>query len=137
MPDPLMGRYATIKIGTVLVENMGNWTLNLTGTDIDVSAFGDTWEKKMPGMQGWTATLDGNYDPADTDGQAILTAAKLAATKLKTLRLYIDSTSYWNIASDEDTNHGCYISSITITHDKAGVATVSMSVLGYGKIKLI
>ncbi len=137
MPDPLMGRYASIKVGTTLVENLGKWTLNLTGAEIDVSAFGDSWEKKMPGMQGWTASLEGMYDPADTDGQAILSAAKLAATKLKTVRLYIDSTSYWNVASDEDTNYGCYIQNLNITHDKAGVAQVTMNVLGFGKIKLI
>jgi hypothetical protein len=136
MPDPLMGRYASVKIATVLVENLGRWRLTLSGAEIDVSAFGDSWEKKMPGMQGWTANLEGMYDPADTDGQAILIAAKTAATKLKTLRLYIDSTSYWTIASDEDTVYGCYIRSVDISHDKAGVAQVTMEVLGYGKIKL-
>lgn len=136
MPDTLMGRYASIKIGTVLVENMGRWRLNLTGTEIDVSCFGDGWEKKQPGMKGWTATLEGNYDPADTDGQAILSAAWEAATKLKTIRLYVDSTSYWGVASDEDTNYGCYVRNLDIGHDKAGVASISMEILGYGKIKL-
>ena len=136
MGDPLMGRYATVKIGTTLIKNLGRWRLNLSGAEIDVSAFGDGWEKKMPGMQGWTATLEGNYDPADAVGQQTLIDAKLAATKLQTVRLYIDSTSYWTIATDEDTNYGCYIRNVDISHDKAGVASITMEVLGYGKIDL-
>lgn len=136
MGTPLMGRYASAKINTTLVQNLGRWRLNLTGGDIDVSVFGDSWEKRMPGMQGWTATLEGFYDPADTAGQKVLMDAKLAATKLTTLRLYVDSTSYYGIAIDEDSNYGCYIRSIDIQHDKAGVASLTMEVLGYGKIKL-
>lgn len=137
MPDPLMGRYASIKLATALVENLGSWRLSLTGTEIDVSAFGDTWEKKMPGMKGWTANMVGMYDPADTDGQAVLATAWSNGTKVQNIRFYIDSTSYWTVASDESTAYGCYINSIDISHDKAGVAQVTLNVLGFGKLKLI
>ena len=133
----LMGRYASVKVGAVLVQSLGNWKLNLSGQEIDVSSFGTAWEKKVPGMQGWTASLTGMYDPADTVGQGVLVAAKLAATKLTSLRLYIDSTSYWTIASTDDANNGCYIQNVDIDHDKAGVAQITMNVLGYGQIKLI
>ena len=135
MPDPLMGRYASFKIGTTLVENLGRWVLNLSGAEIDVTAFGDGWDRKMPGMKGWTASLEGSYDPADTDGQALLQAAWIAGTKLTTVRFYQDSTSYWAPAQDEDSAHGAYINTLSITHDKAGVATVTYNILGYGKIK--
>jgi hypothetical protein len=137
MPDPLMGRYAAIKISTTLVENLGKWTLDLSGSEIDVSAFGDVWEKKMPGMQGWTASIEGMYDPADTDGQAILIAAKLAATKIQNIRFYVDSTSYWTPNLTSNTLAGCYIQNVSINHDKAGVAQITMNVLGYGAIVLV
>ncbi len=88
-------------------------------------------------MQGWTAVLTGMYDPADTTGQKVLIDAKLAATKITTLRLYIDSTSYWTIDLSEDSSDGCYIQSVDIEHDKAGVAQVTINVLGYGKISLV
>ncbi len=136
MPDPLMGRYASIKLATALVENLGNWKISLTGSEIDVSAFGDTWEKKMPSMKGWNATLTGMYDPADTDGQQVLHNAWLNGTKITNIRFYIDSTSYWSVASDENTNYGCYINSMDVTHDKAGVAQITMNILGFGKVKL-
>ena len=137
MPDPLMGRYASIKIGATLVENLGRWNLSLSIDEIDASAFGTVWKKMMPGFQGWSATLEGNYDPADTDGQALLQAAALSATKLTDLRLFVDSTSYWVPDLTDNSAWGCYIGGLDIVHDKAGIATVTFSVLGYGKLNLV
>jgi hypothetical protein len=136
MGEPLMGRFASVKIGDVLVENMGRWTLNLTGADIDVSCFGTEWERKMPGMQGWTATLEGNFDIADETGQRALLAAKLSAEKLTTLRLYVDEENYWEIDLDEDADNGCFVRSVDIVQDKAGVATVTTGILGFGAVRL-
>lgn len=141
MGKPLMGRFASIKIEDEmgvpqLVENMGRWTLNLTGAEIDVSCFGTEWERKMPGMQGWAATLEGNYDPADDTGQKLLVKAKLKAEKLTTLRLYLDDESYYEIDTEEDPDNGCFIRNVDIVQDKAGVATITIGVLGFGAIRL-
>jgi hypothetical protein len=137
MPDPLMGRYATVKLGTTLVENLGRWNINIALDEIDVSAFGTVWKKNQPGFQGWTGTIEGMYDPADTDGQKTLHDAALAATKIQNIRFYIDSTSYWTPDTTDDAANGCYISSVDITHDKAGVAQVTMNIIGYGKLALV
>lgn len=136
MGDPLNGRYATIKIGAVLVQNMGRWNLDIKMDEIDASAFGTVWGKQIPGMQKWTATLEGNYDPADTQGQRTLQGAALAATKIADIRLYIDSLSYWKPATDIDAQYGAYISGLSIQHDKSGLASVTFNVIGYGEIKL-
>ena len=136
MGDPYNGRFATIKLSGTLIQNMGRWNLNVKMDDIDVSAFGTQWGKRVPGMQSWTATLSGNYDASDNTGQRALQAAALAATKIQDLRLYLDAVSYWKPATDVDGNYGCYISGITIQHDKSGVASVEFNVLGYGEIKL-
>lgn len=133
MPDPLMGRYASVKIGTVLVENMGKWSISIKMDEIDTSVFGSSWGRKIPGMQAWTATIEGFYDPSDTDGQKVLQDAALAATKLTTIRFYIDSTSYW---SPSGSGAGAYISGVDINHDKAGVAAVTMNIIGFGEIGL-
>ena len=137
MPDPLMGRYASIKLGTVLVENLGRWTLDIKMDEIDVSVFGTIWGRMIPGMQKWTATIEGFYDPADTDGQKVIHDAAVAATKLTTIRFYIDSTSYWTPANTEDSANGAFISSVSVNHDKAGVAALTMNVIGFGKISLV
>jgi len=137
MNEPLMGRYASIKVATTLVENLGKWSLDIKMDEIDTSVFGSVWGRKIPGMQAWTGTLEGYYDPADTNGQKVLQDAALAATKLTTIRFYIDSTSYWTPDVTSETNAGAYISSISINHDKAGVAAITMNVIGYGKIALV
>ncbi len=136
MPDPLMGRYASIKKGVVLVENLGRWVLDIRMDEIDVSVFGTVWGRMIAGMQKWTATIEGFYDPADTDGQALLQTAALSATKLTDIRVYIDSTSYWAPAQDLDSANGAFISGISVNHDKAGVAALTINVIGFGQIKL-
>ena len=137
MGDVLMGRYASIKKGSVLVENLGKWTMDIKMDEIDTSVFGSVWGKKIPGMQAWTASIEGFYAPADTTGQKALHDAALAATKLTDIRLYIDSTSYWTPDVTGETGAGAYISSINVVHDKAGVASITMNVIGYGKIALV
>jgi hypothetical protein len=137
MSDPLIGRYASIKKGAVLVQNLGRWTLDIKMDEIDVSVFGTVWGKKIPGMQAWTGTIEGFYDPADAAGQKVLHDAALAATKLTDIRFYIDSTSYWTPDQTDNTANGAYISSISVNHDKAGVAAITMNVIGFGKILLV
>jgi len=136
MGDPLMGRFASIKIGSALVQNMGRWTLDIRSDEIDVSCFGTVWGKMMIGMQRWTATLEGMYDPADTTGQLALQEAEIAATKLTDVRLYINTTSYWCPDVTGETNAGAFISGVSVSHDKAGVASVTFNVVGFGKLIL-
>lgn len=136
MGDVLKGRYASIKLGSTLVENLGKWTLNVKMDEIDVSVFGTVWGKSVPGMQKWSGTIEGFYDPADSTGQIVLQDAALAATKITDLKLFVDNTDYWAPAQDEDSDNGAYITSVDINHDKAGVAAVTMNIVGFGQIKL-
>lgn len=132
--DPLMGRNASVKIGTVLIDNLGKWTINFTGADIDVSKFGTVWERKMPGMVGWNASLEGMWDKDDHTGQQTLLEAKIHGTKITTIRFYVDDTTYWAPDVAEDATAGCYIQNVTVSQDKAGVAGLTMSILGFGPI---
>ncbi len=137
MNDPLMGRYASVKIGSTVIENLGKWVLDIKTNEIDVSVFGSVWGKKIPGQQAWTATIDGFYDPADAAGQANLQADMLAGTKITDIKLFINSTSSWEPDITTDTNAGCYVTGLNIAHDKAGVAAISMTIVGFGPIKLV
>ncbi len=136
MSDPIMGRYATVKIGTNLIQNLGRWTLNIRMDEIDVSVFGTVWGKTIPGMQKWTATAEGFYDPADATGQQDSFTDALAANKITDIRFYLDSTSYWAPDQSDSTYNGGYITNVDINHDKAGVAALTMNISGFGKIKL-
>jgi len=137
MGDPLQGRYASVKSGSNLIQNLGKWTIDIKMDEIDTSVFGSVWGKKIPGMQSWTGSLDGFYDPADSTGQKALQDAALAATKLTDIRFYINSTSYWTPDVTGESAAGAYISSVNVSHDKAGVASLTMSVIGFGKITLV
>ena len=137
MGDPLMGRYASVKLGSNLVANLTNWSIDINMDDIDVTAFGSVWGKSMPGFQRWTGTAEGHYDPADTNGQAVLQDDALSATKITDIRFYIDSTSYWTPDVTNDSDAGCYINTVSIRHDKAGVAAVTFNILGYGPLTLV
>ena len=132
-----MGRYASVKLGSNLVANLTNWSIDINMDDIDVTAFGSVWGKSMPGFQRWTGTAEGYYDPADTNGQAVLQDDALSATKITDIRFYIDSTSYWTPDVTNDSDAGCYINTVSIRHDKAGVAAVTFNILGYGPLTLV
>lgn len=136
MGDPLKGRYASVKLGSDLVQNFGRWSLNFDLDEIDVTVFGSVWKKSVPGFQGWGATVEGFYDPADTTGQLALQSDALSATKVTDLRFYINSDSYWTPDVTNDSDAGAYITGIAIDHDKAGVATVSFTVVGFGPLTL-
>jgi hypothetical protein len=136
MGTPLSGRWASVKLGNNLVANLGRWTVNFTLDEIDVSVFGTVWKKSMTGMQGWKGTLEGFYDPADTQQNSLQSDA-LAGTKITNIRFYVDSSSYWTPNTSSDSLAGCYISSVDVTHDKAGAATVTMNVLGFGELTFV
>lgn len=136
MGDPLLGRYAAVKLGTTTVNNFGRWSLNISMAEISVDAFGSVWGKSMPGLQKWTGTMEGMYDPADTSGQWLIQNSALAATKITDIRFYINSTSYWAPKTD-NTNNGAYINTVSIDHDMNGVARVTFNVLGYGELALV
>ena len=141
MGDPLMGRYASVKLydGTNdnLIANLGAWSIDINMDDIDATAFGSVWKKSMPGFQGWTGSAEGFYDPSDTSGQAVLQSDALSATKITAIKFFIDSTSYWTPDVTNDTEAGCYINAVSIKHDKAGVAAVTYSIIGYGQLALV
>ena len=137
MGTPLMGRYASVKIGSDLVANLSAWNIDINMDDIDVTVFGSVWKKSMPGFQGWSGGAEGFYDPADTDGQQSLIDNALSATKITDIRFYIDSTSYWTPDLTTDTAAGCYINTVSVKHDKAGVAAVTLNIIGYGPLTLV
>ena len=137
MGSPLMGRNASVKIGTNLIKNLGKWSVNIQMDNIDVTAFGSVWKKEMPGFQGWSGSVEGYFDPADTTGQKALVDAGLAATKLTDLRFYLDNTSYYTPDVTGDAEAGAFITGVQISHDKAGVAQVTFNVSGFGGLILV
>ena len=134
MGDVLMGRHASVKIGTTVISNLGSWEVTFSIDRIDVTVFGSVWKKEVPGFQGWGARLSGFYDIDDSVGQQILKAAALAATKVTDIRFYMNTTDYWTPDVTADSLAGCYVGNVVIGQDKAGVASVSFEVMGFGPL---
>lgn len=153
MATPISGRYASVKLsgstatgaaGTS-IANLGHWEVAISFDELDASCFGTIWKKNMTGMQGWTATVEGFFDPA-TDANTQITGLldkALDATLVQDIRFYLQTSSgmffmpNWTaMGISTSTDTGAYISNVRITHDKNGLASASYNVLGYGALAL-
>ena len=98
------GFAAKVTMGTYTIAGMGSWSMDgVSRETIEDTAFGDTVKKYVFGiMDGGTLSFEGNYDPSDSTGQTVLDSACKNASLLGSgsIRLYIDNTSYWTVASN-------------------------------------
>ena len=122
------GFAASVKMSTTTIAGMGTWNMDgLSRETIEDTAFGDTVKKYVFGfMDGGSLSFDGNYDPADSTGQAILNSACVNASVLGpgSIRLYIDNTSYWTIASGGQL---LVTKANAITMEKSGLGKISFT----------
>lgn len=122
-----VGKSAKVTLGSNTVVGMGNWKLDgITVDMMESTAFGDTAKQYMAGLLDYgTVEFGGLYDPADTTGQTVLLSALTANTKVTTIRLYVDATSYWTPNVTSVSAAGMYVESVPIGIDKSGLATIS------------
>ncbi len=133
----LRGREAAVNKGANVVAEMGSWSLDMSADAIEAMSFGDDWKRNEVGFLGWSATIEGYYDPADTDGQASLQTAFLAKTLVADIRFYLDDTSYWVPDLTNDSSAGSYITAFTPGAEKAGLVAISITFAGSGPITLV
>ena len=150
---PRSGRYASIRISTGttagLIDLLGHWEISMDLDQIDASKFGTVWKVPVPGMQGWSGTIEGFYEAATSSGnfnQNYLQYCMVNATKIQDVRFYIDSSnnsSSWQTfiipnmstkLAGYSTNAGAYITGSRITQDKGGLASMSLDLLGHGPL---
>ena len=156
MGTPISGRYASIRINGVVsssddpgvtIDNLGHWEVSINFDELDASCFGTVWKKNMTGMQGWSGTVEGFFDPSTTTSKQIegLLNAALDAELIQDFRFYIGTSSglflmpnytTWADTTNSDTGAGVYVSNVRVTHDKSGLASASYNVLGYGALAL-
>lgn len=67
------GKNGKVKLSTNVVAEVTGFSVNETVGVSDTTSMGDTAQTHLSGIPGWTASIDGNYDPADTNGQNALT----------------------------------------------------------------
>jgi len=159
---PYTGRYASIKFSTAdamawtatAVELLGKWDIVISLDTVDASVFGSVWKKNVCSMQGWTGKFEGFYSVSTevgTTGQMVLQQAALDQLKIQNIRFYLNSTGdgstgaycfmpNYQSSHTDVTNYstiaGCYIGNISVGQDKAGLATISYDIKGYGPLGL-
>lgn len=100
----ISGVNGKVMYGSVVVANMVSWSMS--GFSLPVTsaptAFGDTgtkvYEVAELGEAG-TIEFNGNYDPADSTGQSVLSDLCQAGTHLTNLYLYANTSTFWRVAS--------------------------------------
>ena len=100
----LSGKAGKVMYGSVVVAEITEWStagfkMELIKKD---PAFGDTGAAEYIALQlgdAGTVSFSGNYDPADTTGQAVLTAVAKTGVGITNLYLYEDATHYWTVDS--------------------------------------
>lgn len=66
------GKHGKVKIGNSVVAEVTQFSVAETIRVSDTTAMGSPAETHLTGVPAWTATIEGNYDPADANGQAVL-----------------------------------------------------------------
>lgn len=93
----LSGTAGSVTIGTVPVGEIAEWSLDLRHSPVDVTAFGDNWERYVPSIRGATGSFSGNFDDTDT-AQSTLRNSMLGGSAVA-LRLYVSPTKYFNVGT--------------------------------------
>lgn len=71
----IAGSQGVIKIGATAIAEIKNWSVEETDETLDTTSLGKTARSRIPmNIKSWSGSLDGFYDPTDTDGQSLLVA---------------------------------------------------------------
>jgi len=147
----LTGKDTKVTLGANKVLGIGNWELSGITTDqIDVSEFDNNWKFFEFGMKdGGAISFAGVYDKADSTGQEELQEMQVNNTDLTSLRLYLNSVSYFTpcatigyltpaLTSAQDTivSH-VNVTGVTITDDMSDVIRISFECKVSGAMVLI
>ena len=131
----LLGRNATVKLGTVTVAELAEWSLNITADPIEQGVFGSTWGKTHGLAETkWDGSFNGLLDITDSTGQEILENAVVSGTLITDLRLYVDDTNYYAPDTATDADAGCYITSFNSTATHGDVIRLDVSFNGTGPV---
>lgn len=121
-----VGRLGKVVLGTYTVSEMTKWSLDGITTElIDATAFTDTAKEFVLGITDYgTVSFSGHFDMTDSTGQVLLDSANKNASKITNIKFYIDSTSYYTPDVTTVSAAGVYITSLKVTQDISGLASI-------------
>jgi predicted secreted protein len=79
------GKNGVVKTSTYAIAHVTKFDINQSAETADASAMGSSWKEHIVGLKSWSGSLEGHFDPADTNGQASIDVGETI-----TLGLYSD-----------------------------------------------
>lgn len=67
------GKNGKVKLSSNVVGEVTKFSVNETVETADATSMTDTAKTHIAGIPGWTAKVEANFDPADTNGQVAMT----------------------------------------------------------------
>ena len=98
----ISGRGGKAMYGSIVISNMTDWSISgFSQAMEETKEFNVTVKKYLPVDAGdpGTISFEGNYDPADTNGQVALNAVCQAGTSLTSLYLYVNTSTFWRVGT--------------------------------------
>lgn len=75
-----------------LVADINDSGLTLNGENLDITAFGDEWKKRLQGLKDGKWDISGFHNPGDTNGQKAIQNALINDTDLY-MKILFDGTN--------------------------------------------
>lgn len=97
----VVGKLAAVYYGAVKLLGLSTWALSgYTAQTLEDTEFGDTVQSFVFGGAGdpGTVSFSGNYDPANTTGQAAFATACKSEVGLSNLYFYETAAAWWAVA---------------------------------------
>ncbi len=98
----VVGKLAAVYYGAVKLLGLSTWTLSgYVAQTLENTEFGDSVQSFVFGGAGdpGTVSFSGNYDPANTTGQAAFATACKSGVPLTNLYFYETASKYWAVAA--------------------------------------
>ena len=119
------GNDGVIRVGSNVIAEVTEFSVNETAETKDDSAMGDTSRSRKSGMKDWLGSITCHWDDTDALGQEAMTVGAEVS-----LELYAEGT-----ATGEDKKSGsAIITSVGVTNNKDGITQRSFSFEGNGAL---
>ena len=122
----IAGKSGKLGLGTNMVTEINNWSLDIGTDTLEVTALGDDWKEFIAGLKEWSASSEGTFNiPSDNNGQRAVQDAFLNGDTVS-LRMYVNPTNYYS--------GNAYISSLNVEDPVDDAVTISFEFQGTGAL---
>lgn len=119
------GKSGVIKLGANVVAETTGFSITETAKTVDDTVQGDAWDTHLVGTSAWSGSINANYYPADTNGQAVLLVGASVA---------IEFDAIGNTSGLEKLTGTCSVTSRQVSSEKQGVVSLTLQVTGNGAL---